>query len=76
MDFEFSDKVKQLQERVGSFIYEHVVPAEKVYAQQTEDGGRWCVPQVMEAPSFTAPPFTVSFFVATLTATVPLAVTF
>ena len=48
MDFEFSDKVKQLQERVGAFIYEHVVPAEKVYAQQTEDGGRWCVPPVME----------------------------
>ena len=48
MDFEFSDKVKQLQERVASFIYEHVVPAEKVYAQQTEDGGRWCVPPVME----------------------------
>jgi acyl-CoA dehydrogenase len=48
MDFEFSDKVKQLQDRVRAFIDEHVVPAEKVYAAQVEDGGRWCVPPVME----------------------------
>ncbi|MBI1181935.1 MAG: acyl-CoA dehydrogenase [Alphaproteobacteria bacterium] len=48
MDFEFSDKVKQLQDRVRGFIDEHVVPAETVYAQQVEDGGRWCAPPVME----------------------------
>ncbi|MGE0667634.1 MAG: acyl-CoA dehydrogenase family protein [Sphingomonadales bacterium] len=48
MDFEFSDKVQQLQERVRSFIYEHVIPAEKVYARQVEEGGRWCAPAVME----------------------------
>jgi acyl-CoA dehydrogenase len=48
MDFEFSDKVVQLQERVRAFIYEHVIPAEPIFAQQVEDGGRWCVPPVME----------------------------
>ncbi len=48
MDFEFSDKVKQLQERVGAFIHEHVVPAEAVFAEQVEEGGRWCAPPVME----------------------------
>jgi acyl-CoA dehydrogenase len=48
MNFEFSDKVKELQKRVAAFMEEHVYPNEKVYAQQVAEGGRWCVPPVME----------------------------
>ena len=48
MNFEFSDKVKDLQKRVAAFVAENVYPNEKVYAQQVAEGGRWCVPPVME----------------------------
>ncbi|MDX1581188.1 MAG: hypothetical protein R3360_06145, partial [Alphaproteobacteria bacterium] len=37
MDFEYSDKVKKLIERVSSFMDEHVYPAEEIYEQQVED---------------------------------------
>jgi acyl-CoA dehydrogenase len=45
--FEYSDKVKQLQQRVRDFMDAHVYPAERVYAQQLE-GDRWSQPPVME----------------------------
>ncbi|MCW9039538.1 MAG: acyl-CoA dehydrogenase family protein, partial [Rhodospirillales bacterium] len=48
MDFDFSDKVKDLQKRVSGFMDEHVHPNEKLYHDQTEEGGRWCAPPVME----------------------------
>ncbi len=48
MDFEFSDRVMELRQQVRDFIEEHVQPAEKVYAEQVEEGGRWTVPPVME----------------------------
>ena len=48
MDFEFSDRVMELTDNVRNFIDEHVIPAEPIYAQQVEDGGRWCAPAVME----------------------------
>ena len=48
MNFEFSDKVKDLQKRVAAFVAENVYPNEKVYSQQVAEGGRWCVPPVME----------------------------
>ncbi len=48
MDFEFSDRVLELTERVRNFIDENVIPAEPIYAQQVEDGGRWCAPAIME----------------------------
>ncbi len=48
MDFEFSDKVNGLRERVLEFMHNNVYPNERIYRMQTEDGGRWCVPPVME----------------------------
>jgi len=48
MDFDYSDKVKDLQSRVTDFMDAHVYPNEEVYAAQTEEGGRWCEPAIME----------------------------
>ena len=48
MDFDYSDKVKDLQSRVSDFMDAHVYPNEQVYAAQTEEGGRWCEPAIME----------------------------
>ncbi len=48
MDFDHSDKVKDLQGRVSAFMDDNVYPNERVYSEQTEQGGRWCEPAVME----------------------------
>jgi len=48
MDFDYSDKVKDLQSRITDFMDAHVYPNEQVYAAQTEEGGRWCEPAIME----------------------------
>jgi acyl-CoA dehydrogenase len=48
MDFEFSDKVRDLQTRLQAFMEEHVYPNEAVFQQQIEQGGRWQLPPVME----------------------------
>ncbi len=48
MDFEYSDKVRELQLRVQDFMDRVIYPNEERYYQELEDGGRWCVPPVME----------------------------
>ena len=48
MDFEFSNKVNELRERVLEFMHGNVYPNEQIYRLQTQEGGRWCVPPVME----------------------------
>lgn len=48
MEFEYSDKVKELQERVSAFMDEHVYAAESVYKQQVDEGDRWSVPPIIE----------------------------
>ncbi|MDA0763357.1 MAG: acyl-CoA dehydrogenase family protein [Proteobacteria bacterium] len=48
MDFEYSNKVKKLQEKLTNFMNENVYKNEDVYNNQVEDGGRWCVPEIME----------------------------
>ncbi|MEE2760483.1 MAG: acyl-CoA dehydrogenase family protein [Pseudomonadota bacterium] len=48
MDFEFSNKVNELREQVLEFMHGNVYPNEKIYRLQTQEGGRWCVPPVME----------------------------
>jgi acyl-CoA dehydrogenase len=49
MDFEPSDKVKRLQERLREFMDAHVYPAEAVFERQmAEAGDRWQAPPVME----------------------------
>src|SRR4051812_2787020 len=49
MDFETSDKVKQLQARVGAFVDEHVYPAERLFEEQLHaQPSRWQIPPIME----------------------------
>jgi acyl-CoA dehydrogenase len=49
MDFAFSDRVKEYQERLLRFMEEVVYPAEKIYVEQLRDSPtRWVVPPVME----------------------------
>ena len=48
MDFEHSQKVKNLQEKVANFMNESVYENEDVYKKQVEEGGRWCIPEIME----------------------------
>jgi acyl-CoA dehydrogenase len=48
MNFEYSDKVKDLQKRVQSFMDEHVYPNERLFYQQIEEGDRWQPPSIVE----------------------------
>ncbi|MFC1531874.1 acyl-CoA dehydrogenase [Thermodesulfobacteriota bacterium] len=41
MVFEFSDKAKQLQEQVKSFMDKHIYPNESKFMQQINEGDRW-----------------------------------
>jgi len=48
MEFEYSDKVKALQERVSTFMDKYVYPNEDRYKQEIQDGGRWKPTSIME----------------------------
>jgi acyl-CoA dehydrogenase len=48
MEFEFSDKVKGFQQRLQSFMDEHVYPAEERYIGETEKNDRWQPSRVIE----------------------------
>lgn len=50
MNFDYSNKVKELQQKLTRFMEEHVYPNEKVYAEQLNQGeSRWeVVPPIME----------------------------
>jgi len=49
MDFETSDKVKQLSARVRGFVEDHVYPAERLFEEQLgAQSTRWQVPPVLE----------------------------
>jgi acyl-CoA dehydrogenase len=48
MIFEHSPKVRDLQARLSAFVDETVLPNEKVYYEQLEEGGRWKIPPIME----------------------------
>ncbi|MBL4739579.1 MAG: acyl-CoA dehydrogenase family protein [Sneathiella sp.] len=41
MNFEYSDKVKDLQARVQAFMDEHIYPNEDVFDEQVNEGDRW-----------------------------------
>ena len=47
MDFEYSDKVKQLMATLTAFMDEHVYPNEALYQQQVEQNP-WTTPAIME----------------------------
>ena len=41
MDFDYSAKVKDLQEKLTAFMKEHVYPNEKLVNEQIARGDRW-----------------------------------
>ncbi|MGD2130034.1 MAG: acyl-CoA dehydrogenase family protein [Lysobacterales bacterium] len=47
MDFEYSDKVNELIERLRGFMVEHVLPNEPVFEAQIEED-RWSTPPIVE----------------------------
>jgi acyl-CoA dehydrogenase len=48
MNFEYSDKVKQLQQRLSAFMDEHVYPTEKIFHKQIDEGDRWQPTAIIE----------------------------
>jgi len=49
MDFDYSEKVQQLRERLGGFMQEHVYPAEESYYSTLDNSeSRWSIPPIME----------------------------
>ncbi|WP_025898124.1 acyl-CoA dehydrogenase family protein [Sneathiella glossodoripedis] len=48
MNFEYSDKVKDLQARVQAFMDEHVYPAEEIFEEQVNEGDRWQPTAIVE----------------------------
>ena len=49
MDFEYSDRTKELQEKLLKFMDEVIYPAETVYEEQMEKAkDRWQLPPVLE----------------------------
>jgi acyl-CoA dehydrogenase len=41
MHFEFSPKVKELQQRLTAFMHEYIYPNEKTFYEQLNEGDRW-----------------------------------
>src|SRR6185295_3924773 len=48
MNFEHSDKVKELQKRLTAFMDENVYPNEKTYYRQIDEGDRWQPTAIVE----------------------------
>src|ERR1043166_6605494 len=48
MDFEYSQKTKDLLKRVGAFMDEHVYPNEKRFHDEVAEGDRWQPTKLME----------------------------
>ena len=52
MDFEYSQKVKDLQSRIGEFMNEHIYPNENIFFEQIENnrknGNAWIPTEVVE----------------------------
>jgi len=50
MDFDYSDKLKELHARLNAFMDKHVYPNEKTYNEQMKAFGqdRWQIPQIIE----------------------------
>ena len=48
MFFEFSDRVKDLQERLSAFMDNYIYPSEEEYYRQLNDGDRWQVIPLVE----------------------------
>lgn len=52
MNFQHSERSKELQERISHFMDEHIFPSEEIFSQQMEEfakqGDRWQIPQIIE----------------------------
>ena len=48
MDFQFSDKVRVLQERLTAFMDEHVYPLETEYSRHLDEAGGWTTPPIVD----------------------------
>ena len=48
MKFELSKKTQSLLDQVTEFINKEIIPNESLYEQQVEEGGRWCIPPIIE----------------------------
>jgi acyl-CoA dehydrogenase len=48
MDFEYSQKVKDLQARLNAFMDEHIYPNERKFLEQVAEGDRWQPTQIIE----------------------------
>jgi acyl-CoA dehydrogenase len=48
MDFDYSDRQKDLIERVRRFMRDAVMPAASLYEQQLDQGGRWHHPAIVD----------------------------
>tara|TARA_B100001250_G_scaffold333979_1_gene299731 strand:+ start:3017 stop:4240 length:1224 start_codon:yes stop_codon:yes gene_type:complete len=52
VNFEFSDRSKELALRISAFMDEHTFPSEPIYAEQMEEfskeGNKWQIPQIIE----------------------------
>lgn len=49
MNFTYSEKTKQLQEKLNAFMEKYVYPNEKTYEDQLNEGGnRWKIPAILE----------------------------
>jgi acyl-CoA dehydrogenase len=48
MDFQHSDRARELQERIAGFMDRHIYPAEHLYDEQTAGAGRYDNPPVVE----------------------------
>ena len=45
---ELKPETQAFLDRVSNFIDAEIRPNESLYQQQMEEGGRWCVPPIME----------------------------
>jgi acyl-CoA dehydrogenase len=48
MEFEYSDKVKSLQQRLLAFMDQHIYPNEQRYYDEIDSGNRWAPLQIIE----------------------------
>src|SRR3989304_5951337 len=48
MDFEYSDKVKELRKRLEGFMGEYIYPSEESFFARVEGPDRWQPPPIME----------------------------
>ena len=49
MNFDYSDKTKELRNRVEAFMDKHIYPAERIFSEQHEaQQCRWDIPPVLD----------------------------